>query len=106
MDIITAIGAFIVSLFIALNVGAMYLYVKRSISLDPNSEMNHAVASRFDSEEERKAYHDQHYRSMGSLAECKLQGYREDFAAARARLDPAAAAKYPAPSARYDDLKK
>lgn len=105
MDILNLVGAFIMSGFIALTVVAMYLYVKRSISLDPHSAMNHAISSRFDSQEELRSYHDQHRRNIAGLAERRLRTYRAQFARVRERLDPKQAEKYPDAVARYDDLK-
>lgn len=105
MDILNLIGAFVMSGFIALTVVAMYLFIKGSISLDPHSEMNHAIGSRFDSPEELRSYHDQHRCSNEGLADHCLRGYSAQFARVRARLDPKQAEKYPDPVARYDDLK-
>ena len=105
MDVLTLVGAFVMSGFIALTVVAMYLYMKRSVSLDPHSAVNHAISSRFDSQEELRCYHDQHRRNIAGLAERCLRAYRAQFAGLRRRLDPKQAEKYPDPVATYEDLK-
>lgn len=105
MDILVFVGAVVMSGFIALTVVAMVIYVKKSVVLDPQSEVNHAISSRFDSVEELESYHAQHARNVAGLAEQRLRAYRAQFARVRARLDPDQARKYPDPSARFDDLK-
>lgn len=91
--------------FIALNVVACYLYVKKTIPLDPESPVNHAISGRFDSVEDLDQYHKQHYRTMAGLADKRLRVYRGWFGKLRGRLDPVVQKTYPAPSASYVDIK-
>jgi hypothetical protein len=106
MDILNLVGSVVMSGFIALTVLAMYLFVKRSVCLDPQSGINHAISSRFDSDEELESYHVQHARNVEDLAERRLRAYRALFARVRSRLDPGKARAYPDPGARYNELKR
>jgi hypothetical protein len=105
METSTIVGAVMLSGFIALNVIACYLYVKKTIPLDPESLVNHAISGRFDSIEDLEQYHAQHYRTMTGLADKRLSVYRGLFGKLRGRLDPVAQKKYPNPSASYADIK-
>ena len=105
MSLIVFVGALVLSLFIALTVGASYLYVKKTITLDPDSPVNHAISGRFDSVEDLEQYHQQHYRTIAGMADKRLSAYRTWFGKLRGRLDPVQQKKYPAPSASYADIK-
>lgn len=105
MDITSIVGAVMLSGFIALNITACYLYVKKSISLDPESPMNHAISGRFDSVEDLKQYHEQHDRAMAGLADQRLRVYRSWFSKRRTRLDTGVQKTFPDPSASYADIK-
>lgn len=105
MDHVTQItGAVVISAFMALNVLAMYLYLRRHISLDPRSETNHAIAQRFDSVEELQEFHAQEGAAVRAKANAALQRYRQAMSREMTAMDPVKASSYPIPNKSFDDL--
>ena len=103
-DITHLVGAVVISGFLALNVLAMYLYLRRHVSLDPRSPMNHAVAERFDSVEELREFHEQEHGSVGARANAALSRYQRAMAHQIGAMDPTTARNYPQPTGRFEQL--
>lgn len=103
-DITHLVGAAVISGFLALNVLAMYLYMRRHVSLDPRSSMNHAVAERFDSVEELREFHEQEHSSVGARANAALSRYQRAMARELEAMDPNTARNYPQPTRRFEQL--
>lgn len=103
-NIVNVVGAGVLSLFVVANIFAMYLYLKRHLSLAPGSEMNHAITSRFDSQAEINAYHDQADAETHAGANAALGNYQQIFQHERALIDPQRAALYPTPSKQFSEL--
>ncbi len=104
MDVIHTAGALILSLFVLANIYAMYAYLRRHLSLAASSEMNHAIAGRFDSEQEIEAYHVQIDAKTHAKANAALATYRQIFMKQRNKLDPSIATRYPTPSKSFEQL--
>lgn len=105
MDPVTHLtGAVVICAVIPLSVLAVYLYLRRRISLDPRSETNHAIAQRFDSVEELHEFHRQEQAAVRAKANAALQRYHRAFSRERAAMDPAKASGYPVPNKSFDDL--
>ncbi len=105
MDPVTHLtGAVVISAFMALNVLAMYLYLRRRISLDPRSETNHAIAHRFDSTDELREFHVQEAAAVRAKANAALQRYRQAMSREMTSMDPAKASAYPVPHHSFEDL--
>lgn len=103
-DLTHFVGAVVISGFMALNVLAMYLYLRRRLSLDPRSETNHAITHRFDSVEELREFHSQEHAAVSARANAALGGYRRAMAKELAAMDPEKAKNYPQPTRRFEDL--
>lgn len=105
-DISHLVGAVVISAFLALNVVAMSLYLRRRVSLDPRSEINHAVSARFDSTDELADFHAQDIASVNARADAALGLYKQKFAGAVAAMDSIHANKYAPPNRSFSDLIK
>jgi hypothetical protein len=109
MDLPTIVANLVLSLFIALNVYCLYLYIKRRIPLDPESAMNHAILRRFKSARELERFHEAHAKNVLIRANKALGTYACHFRAALGGLDPRVAERLRAPKATFgsvDDIEK
>ena len=105
-DISHVVGAIVISAFLALNVVAMYLYLRRRVSLDPRSEINHAINARFDSTDELHDFHEQEIASVNARADAALGRYKQELAGAVAAMDPIHASKYASPNRSFSEIIK
>jgi hypothetical protein len=103
-DLTHLVGAVVISGFLALNVLAMYLYLRRRIALDPRSASNHAIAHRFDSVDELREFHAQEHAAVGARANAALGRYQRAMASELAAMDPMQATKFPQPARRFENL--
>ena len=104
MTLIHAVGALLLSAFLALNVLAMYVYKKHRVSLDPRSDLNHGIADRFDSVDELHEFHAQEQATVVALGEAALTSHHRAFATELTLMDPVRARAYPAPQHKFTDL--
>lgn len=103
-DLTQFVGAAVISSFMALTVLAMYLYLRRRLSLDPRSGTNHAVVHRFDSVDELREHHAQEQAAVRARANQALARYRLAMANELAGMEPKRAERYPQPTCRFEDL--
>ena len=104
MTLIHAVGALLLSAFLALNVLAMYVYKKHRVSLDPRSDLNHGIADRFDTVDELQEFHAQEQAAVIAQGEAALASHRRAFATELVHMDPVRAKNYPAPHHKFTDL--
>ena len=103
-DLPHLVGAIVISGFLALNVLAMYLYLRRRMALDPRSSNNHAITHRFDSVDELREFHAQEHAAVVARANAALGRYHRAMARELVSMDPKRAEKYPQPTRRFEDL--
>ena len=99
-----ALGATVLSAFLALNVLARYVYKKRRVSLDPRSALNHGIAERIDTVEELREFHAQEQAAVVALGEAATLRHHRAFSAELGRMDPVLARTYPHPQHKFADL--
>lgn len=104
MTLIQAVGALLLSAFLALNVLAMYVYKKHRVSLAPRSDLNHGIADRFDSVDELHEFHAQEQAAVIALGEAALASHHRAFATELTHMDPVRAKNYRRPHHKYADL--
>jgi hypothetical protein len=104
MDLNLLIGAGMLSGFLAGNVYCCYVYLRRRISLDPRSPVNHAIARRFDSELELTTFHQSNDASVLARANQALGVWGQRFQAFLDDKDPDLARLYRAPTGAFQDV--
>lgn len=106
MEISSLAGNLVFSLFLSLNIFAMYVFMKRRISLAPQSEINHSIVDRFDSVDDLTQYHEQHIAIVSAKGSAAVSRFHRTFNDQLKKVDPLHAKNYPQPFHRFDDLVK
>lgn len=104
MGISSLAGNLVFSLFLSLNIFAMFVFLKRRISLAPQSDINHCIVERFDSIDDLEQYHAQHVATVCAMGNAAVSRFHRIFSDELKRADPLHAKRYPQPFHRFDQL--